>query len=99
MSDEDVRPPEPGALGVQDLELLVSIELDRFPVTLAELQRWRPGEIVNLRRAPSDTVSLVVETGAQRRVLAEGRVVVVGDRLGVEVVRLLTRLEDGPRQA
>jgi len=26
-------------------------------------------------------------------------VVVVGDRLGVEVVRLLTRLEDGPRQA
>jgi flagellar motor switch protein FliM len=99
MSDEDVRAPEPSALGVQDLELLVSIELDRFPVTLAELQRWRPGEIVNLRRAPSDTVSLVVETGAQRRVLAEGRVVVVGDRLGVEVVRLLTRLEDGPRQA
>jgi flagellar motor switch/type III secretory pathway protein FliN len=98
MSDEDVRPTEPGALGVQDLELLVSIELDRFPVTLAELQRWRPGEIVNLRRAPSDTVSLVVETGAQRRVLAEGRVVVVGDRLGVEVVRLLTRLGDGPRQ-
>ena len=71
MSDEEVRPPEPVALGVQDLELLVSIELDRFPVTLAELQRWRPGEIVNLRRAPSDTVSLVFETGAQRRVLEQ----------------------------
>ena len=99
MSDEDVRPPAPAALGVSDLELLVSVELDRFPVTLAELQRWRAGEVVNLRRAPSETVSLVIETGAQRRVLAEGRVVVVDGRLAVEVVRLLTRLEDGPSQA
>jgi len=98
MSDEDVRPAAPGALGVQDLELLVSVELDRFPITLAELQRWRAGEVVNLRRAPSEAVSLVVETGAQRRVLAEGRVVVVEGRLAVEVVRLLTRLEDGPSQ-
>jgi flagellar motor switch/type III secretory pathway protein FliN len=98
MSDEEVRPAEPAALDVHDLELLVAVELDRFPITLAELQRWRPGEVVNLRRGPSDTVSLVVETGAQRRVLAEGRVVVVGDRLGIEVLRLLTRIEDGPAQ-
>lgn len=96
MSDEEAPSAEPAALGVHDLELLVAVELDRFPVTLAELQRWRPGEVLNLRRGPSDTVSLVVETGAQRRVLAEGRVVVVGDRLGVEVVRLLTRLQDAP---
>jgi flagellar motor switch/type III secretory pathway protein FliN len=95
MSDEDVRPLAPSALDVQDLELLVSVELDRFPVTLGELQRWRPGELVNLRRGPSENVSLVVETGAQRRVLAEGRVVVVEGRLAVEVLRLLTRLEDG----
>jgi len=99
MSDEHTGPPGPAPLGIDDLELLVTIELDRFPVTLAELQRWRPGEVVSLRRTPSDTVRLVMETGAERRVLAEGRVVVVGDRLGVEVVRLLTRLEDEPRQA
>jgi pSer/pThr/pTyr-binding forkhead associated (FHA) protein/flagellar motor switch/type III secretory pathway protein FliN len=99
MSDEEAFPPEPAALDIDDLELLVTVELDRFPVTLAELSRWRPGEVVSLRRAPSDTVRLVVETGAQRRVLAEGRAVVVGERLGVEVVRLLARLEDGPGQA
>ena len=97
MSDEDAPPP--ATLGIEDLELLVTVELDRFPVTLAELKRWRPGEVVSLRRTPSDTVRLVMETGAQRRVLAEGRVVVVGDRLGVEVVRLLTRLEDEPGPA
>ena len=98
MSDDHAFPP-PATLGIDDLELLVTIELDRFPVTLAELQRWRPGEVVSLRRTPSDTVRLVMETGAQRRVLAEGRVVAVGDRLGVEVVRLLTRLEDEPGPA
>ena len=97
MSDEETPPP--ATLGIEDLELLVTVELDRFPVTLAELQRWRPGEVVSLRRTPSDTVRLVMETGAQRRVLAEGRVVAVGDRLGVEVVRLLTRLEDEPGPA
>jgi flagellar motor switch/type III secretory pathway protein FliN len=99
MSEEHGGPPEPAAVDIDDLELLVTVELDRFPVTLAELSRWRPGEVVSLRRTPSDTVRLVVETGAQRRVLAEGRAVVVGERLGVEVVRLLTRLEDGPGQA
>ena len=98
MSDEHAGPP-PATLGIEDLELLVTVELDRFPVTLAELQRWRPGEVVSLRRTPSDTVRLVMETGAQRRVLAEGRVVAVGDRLGVEVVRLLARLEDEPGPA
>jgi flagellar motor switch/type III secretory pathway protein FliN len=98
MSDEDARPPEPAALGIDELELLVTVELDRFPVTLAELQRWRPGEVVSLRRSPSDTVRLVADTGAERRVLAEGRVVVVGERLGVEVVRVLARLESEPRQ-
>jgi flagellar motor switch/type III secretory pathway protein FliN len=98
MSDEDARPPEPSALGLDELELVVTVELERFPVTLAELLRWRPGEVVSLRRTPSDTVRLVADTGAERRVLAEGRVVVVGDRLGVEVVRVLARLESEPRQ-
>jgi flagellar motor switch/type III secretory pathway protein FliN len=98
MSDEHAFPPS-ATLGPSDLELLVTVELDRFPVTLAELQRWRPGEVVSLRRTPSDTVRLVMDTGAQRRVLAEGRVVAVGDRLGVEVVRLLTRLGEEPGPA
>jgi hypothetical protein len=62
MSDEHAFPP-PATLNIEDLELLVTVELDRFPMTLAELQRWRPGEIVSLHRTPSDTVHLVMETG------------------------------------
>lgn len=94
MAEEDpLGAPTPSSLPVDDLEVQVAIELDRFPVTLGALQRWREGEILTLRQGPSDPVRLVVETGLQRRVLAEGRVVLVNERLGIEILRLLTRLE------
>jgi flagellar motor switch/type III secretory pathway protein FliN len=92
--DDALGAATPSSLPVDDLELQVAIELDRFPVTLGELQRWREGEVLNLRQGPSDPVRLVVETGLQRRVLAEGRVTLVNDRLGIEILRILTRLED-----
>jgi flagellar motor switch/type III secretory pathway protein FliN len=95
MAEEDaLGAVTPSSLPVDDLELQVAIELDRFPVTLGELQRWREGEVLNLRQGPSDPVRLVMETGLQRRVLAEGRVVIVNDRLGIEILRVLTRVED-----
>ena len=92
--DDALGAATPSSLPVDDLELQVAIELDRFPVTLGELQRWREGEVLNLRQGPSDPVRLVVETGLQRRVLAEGRVTRGNDRLGIEILRILTRLED-----
>jgi flagellar motor switch/type III secretory pathway protein FliN len=95
MAEEDTPgAATPSSLPVDDLELQVAIELDRFPVALGELQRWREGEVLNLRQGPSDPVRLVVETGLQRRVLAEGRVTLVNDRLGIEILRIHTRLED-----
>lgn len=98
MADDDaLGAATPSSLPVEDLELQVAIELDRFPVTLAELQRWREGEVLNLSQGPSDPVRLVLETGLQRRILAEGRVTLVNDRLGIELLRILTRLDDAPR--
>ena len=60
--DDALGAATPSSLPVDDLELQVAIELDRFPVTLGELQRWREGEVLNLRQGPSDPVRLVVET-------------------------------------
>ena len=94
MAEDDAPSQEPASLPVHDLELSVAIELDRFPVTLGELQAWRAGEVLTLRQGPQDPVRLVVETGLQRRVLAEGRVVVVNGKLGIEILRLITRFED-----
>jgi pSer/pThr/pTyr-binding forkhead associated (FHA) protein/flagellar motor switch/type III secretory pathway protein FliN len=94
MAEED-SPGEAQSLAVKDLELQIAIELDRFPVTVGEIQRWRTGEVLPLRHGPADPVRLVVETGLQRRVLAEGRVVLLDGKLGVEILRILTTLEDG----
>ncbi len=94
MAEEDSLPGDSQSLPLHDLELQVAIELDRFPVTVGELQRWRAGEILNLRQGPDDPVRLVVETGLARRVLAEGRVVVVNGKLGIEIQRILTQFQD-----
>ena len=94
MAEEDSQPGDSQNLPLHDLELQVAIELDRFPVTVGELQRWRVGEILNLRQGPDDPVRLVVETGLARRVLAEGRVVVVNGKLGIEIQRILTSFQD-----
>jgi flagellar motor switch/type III secretory pathway protein FliN len=99
MAEDDRVAAPPASLPVHDLELTVAIELDRLPVTLGELQKWAPGQLLTLRQGPQDPVRLVVETGLQRRVLAEGRVVVVNGKLGIEVLRLLTRLEDVAKPA
>jgi flagellar motor switch/type III secretory pathway protein FliN len=94
MAEEDSQPGDSQSLPLHDLELQVAIELSRFPVTVGELQRWRVGEILNLRQGPDDPVRLVVETGLSRRVLAEGRVVVVNGKLGIEIQRILTSFQD-----
>jgi flagellar motor switch/type III secretory pathway protein FliN len=98
MAEEDSLPGDPQSLPLHDLELQVAIELDRFPVTVGELQRWRTGEILNLRQGPDDPVRLVVETGLARRVLAEGRVVVVNGKLGIEIQKILTQFQDTTNQ-
>jgi len=97
MAEEDSLPGDSQSLPLHDLELQVAIELDRFPVTVGELQRWRTGEILNLRQGPDDPVRLVVETGLARRVLAEGRVVVVNGKLGIEIQRILTHFQDATK--
>ena len=94
MAEEDSVPVDAESLRVPDLPLQIAIELDRFPVTLGEARRWRAGEVLNLRQGPTDPVRLVLETGLLRRILAEGRVVVVNGKLGVEILRILTTFED-----
>jgi flagellar motor switch/type III secretory pathway protein FliN len=90
--------PDSTPIPVEDLEVQVSVELDRFPATLAELSRWRVGEVLTLRQGPGDPVRLVMDTGLQRRVIAEGRVVVVDGRLGIEILRLLAPAPASPPQ-
>ena len=52
MAEDDAPAVSPASLPVHDLELTVAIELDRLPVTLGELQKWAPGQLLSLRQGP-----------------------------------------------
>ncbi|MEW6363722.1 MAG: FHA domain-containing protein [Acidobacteriota bacterium] len=94
MAEKDAPTGELESVPVQDLELQIAIELDRVPVTLGDLKKWQVGQVLTLQRGADDLVKLVAETGLQRRVLAEGRVVLVHEKLGVEILRILTQFKE-----
>ncbi len=81
-------------LTLDDLELDVVIELDRMTVPLRELRQWQEGHTLVLSRRPDDPVRLILDTGTQRRVLAEGRVIVVDGQIGIEIIRVRTHIEE-----
>ncbi len=97
MPEKETPVEEVESVPVNDLELQIVVELDRFPITVGELKRWQVGQCATLQRGPNDPVRLILETGFQRRVLAEGRIVMLSGKLGVEITRLLTQLQEGPK--
>ena len=74
-----------------ELEALVSFELERIAVPLKELLAWEPGATVRLQRAPEDPLRIVLRQGGQERLLGYGRVVVVDEKIGVQIERWLAQ--------
>ena len=72
-----------------ELETMVSFELERIAVPLRELLSWQPGATVRLQRAPEDPVRIVLRQGGQERLLGYGRVVVVDEKIGIQIERWL----------
>jgi flagellar motor switch protein FliN len=90
----DLEPLGDGAAGptgggrldsLLDMALPVTIEFGRTTLTMQELLDLTPGAVVVLDRMVGEPVDIYV---SDRR-LAEGEVVVVGERLGVRLTRVL----------
>ena len=94
MTEKDASTESTEHLTLDDLELDVIIELDRLTVPLRELRQWQEGHTLVLARRPDDPVRLILDTGTQRRVLAEGRVIVVDGQIGIEIIRVRTYIEE-----
>ena len=73
----------------EELETMVSFELDRIAVPLGELLSWQPGATVRLQRAPEDPLRIVLRQAGQERLLGYGRVVVVDEKIGIQIERWL----------
>lgn len=86
---------EDETLGVPDeLEVTVAFELERLSVPLKELTAWQEGQTLQLRKTPEDPVRILLLQGSGPRVLGYGRVVVVEDRLGLQIDRWLVNKDD-----
>ncbi len=69
-----------------DMTLPVTIEFGRTTLTIQEVLALGPGAVVQLDRLVGDAVDIYV---SDRR-LAEGEVVIVGDRFGVRITKVLS---------
>jgi type III secretion system YscQ/HrcQ family protein len=76
-----------------ELELLLAFELERITVPLKELSSWSEGTTITLQKTPEDPVAIVLRQAGQERLLGHGRVVVVEDRLGIQIEKWLVDKE------
>lgn len=92
MTDDDVQDIVRDAgigrispLAVQDLELPVQLELDSLALPLGKLCSLLPGQILELPVPIADTQIRLVSYG---QTLGVGRLVAVGENLGLQIVRM-----------
>ncbi len=77
-----------------ELEVTVAFELERLSVPLRELTTWQEGQTLQLKKTPEDPVRILLLQASGPRVLGYGRVVVVEDRLGLQIDRWLVNKDD-----
>ena len=73
-------------MGLDQLPLRLVCEFGRLELSLGELRELDQGSVLPLSRPEDEAVDLVVNG----RILGKGRVVKIGDGLGVQIVRLAT---------
>ena len=88
-NDEDEGESLPPALAntVAELEVPVHFELDSAALSLAQLASLRPGYVIELSLPVADAEIRLVACG---QVIGRGRLVVIGDCLGVQLEQLET---------
>lgn len=85
--DVDSSPTDPldsAGLNLDDLPVQLTCELGRLELSLGELRRLGEGSVLPLERHPERAVDLVVNG----RRMGRGRLVAIGDAVGVQVERL-----------
>lgn len=67
-----------------DVQINVSVEVGRIPLTVREVLSLGPGQVIELQRSASEPV----EVHANGRCIGRGEIVVVGEQFGVRITEL-----------
>lgn len=89
MDTDPRRADAPGAAPLQNPVLSLDFELVRLTLTLAELEQLQAGSVIPLPDTLDDATVTVRTAG---RAIARGRLVAMGDTLGVQLTELPERL-------
>lgn len=74
---------------IMDVELEVSVEIDRKMILISDLLKLSKGSIVELEKSAGEPLNVYVNG----RKFAEGEVVVIDDRFGIRITQLLSPKE------
>ena len=88
---EAANAPAASLEALLDVPMPVVIEIGRTTMTLEELLRLDVGSVIELERMIEEPVDIFV---SDRR-LAQGQIVVVGDRFGVRITQVLSPAPPG----
>jgi flagellar motor switch protein FliN/FliY len=89
---EDFKPLKPGNINpevLQNIVVSLSIEVGRAEIKIKDLMRLSQGSVVELDRIAGEPLDLLVNNS----VVAQGEVVLVNDRYGVRLTRVVPSSE------
>jgi len=89
---EDFKPTMPGNINPEVLQNIVvnlSIEVGRAEIKIKDLMRLTQGSVVELDRIAGEPLDLLVNNS----VVAQGEIVLVNDRYGVRLTRVVPSSE------
>ena len=89
---EDFKPSQPGNINpevLQNIIVSLSIEVGRAQIKIKDLMRLSQGSVVELDRIAGEPLDLLVNNS----VVAQGEIVLVNDRYGVRLTRVVPSSE------
>jgi flagellar motor switch protein FliN/FliY len=89
---EDFKPSQPGNINPEVLQNIIvnlSIEVGRAQIKIKDLMRLSQGSVVELDRIAGEPLDLLVNNS----VVAQGEIVLVNDRYGVRLTRVVPSSE------
>jgi flagellar motor switch protein FliN/FliY len=89
---EDFKPSMPGNINpeiLQNISVTLSIEVGRAQIKIKDLMRLTQGSVVELDRIAGEPLDLLVNNS----VVAQGEIVLVNDRYGVRLTRVVPSSE------
>ena len=78
-------------LDLESLPIPIRVELGRSTITLAEAERLASGDVIELSKCAGDLLDIY----ANDRLIAQGETVLVNEKFGIKILRIIAQAGEG----